>query len=274
MTWRRFRKNKLAVSSLIFIVFIILLSLFADFITPYEVDQQNLLKRLHPPSSEYYFGTDEFGRDLFTRVIYGGRVSLLVGFVSVTGSILIGTVVGAIAGYYGKWIDNILMRIVDILLSFPSIFLLITVVSIIGPDLKNIIIIFAILGWTGTARLVRGEFLSLKEREFVLAAKTIGMSDARIIVRHLLPNAMGPIIVSATLGVGGVILAESGLSYLGLGIQPPTPSWGNMLQSAQSITIMLEAPWYPFLPGLMILLTVLAFNFVGDGLRDALDPKE
>lgn len=274
LTWKKFRKNKLAVAGLAFIIFVILISVFADLITPYPLDKQNLLKRFAPPSSEYYFGTDEYGRDIFTRLIYGSQVSLLVGFVSVSGSILIGTVVGAIAGYYGGRIDNLLMRFVDILLSFPSIFLLITIVAILGPSLKNIIIIFAVLGWTGTARLVRGEFLTLKEREFVLAAKTIGMSDARIIFRHLLPNAMGPIIVSATLGVGGVILAESGLSYLGLGIQPPTPSWGNMLQNAQSITIMTQAPWYPILPGLMILLTVLAFNFVGDGLRDALDPKE
>lgn len=274
LIWKRFKKNKLAVSGLIFIIFLILTSILAEFITPHELDTQNLLKRFSAPSSEFYFGTDEYGRDIFTRLIFGGRVSLLVGFVSVAGSIFIGTVVGALAGYYGGWVDNILMRIVDILLSFPSIFLLITIVTLVGPDLKNIIMIFAVLGWTGTARLVRGEFLTLKEREFVLATKTIGMSDARIIFRHLLPNALGPVTVSATLGVGYVILAESGLSYLGLGIQPPTPSWGNMLQSAQSITVMMETPWYPILPGLMILLTVLAFNFVGDGLRDALDPKE
>ena len=269
----KFKKNKLAVFGSIVLSIIILAAIFAPVIAPYEFEDQNLINKLKEPSKEHLMGTDRFGRDVFTRLLYGARVSLLVGFASVLGSITIGTIVGAIAGYFGGKIDAILMRIVDIILSIPQIFLLITLVTIFQPGIDKLILIFAILGWTGTARLVRGEFLSLRSREFVLASKTVGTKSYKIIFSHILPNAMGPIIVSATLAVGGVILAESALSYLGLGIQPPDPSWGNMLQDAQNYTIMLTAPWYPLFPGLMILITVLSFNFVGDGLRDALDPK-
>ena len=222
---------------------------------------------------EHLMGTDKFGRDIFSRLLYGAQISLLVGFASVLGSITIGTVVGAIAGYFGGIIDAILMRIVDIILSIPDIFLLITLVTIFQPGIDKLILIFALTRWTTTARLVRSEFLSLRSREFVLAAKTIGTRNYKIIFSHILPNAMGPIIVAATLSVGTVILAESALSYLGFGVQPPMASWGNMLQDAQNFTIMIQAWWYPLFPGLMILLTVLCFNFLGDGLRDALDPK-
>ncbi|MEW9670964.1 oligopeptide ABC transporter permease [Ammoniphilus sp. 3BR4] len=270
---RKFFKNRLAVLGGITLLLIILAALCAPFLTPYHPAEQNLLQRLQPPSWSHLLGTDEYGRDILTRLLYGARVSLLVGLSSVSGAIFIGTLIGALAGYYGGWMDNVLMRIVDLFNSFPSIFLLITIVTLLEPNLTNIVAVFILLGWTGTARLVRGEYLKLKEEEYVWAARSLGMSNMRIMFIHILPNAIAPIIVAATLGVGGVILAESGLSFLGLGIQPPTPSWGNMLQGAQSLSIMVLAPWYPLFPGLMILLTVLSFNFIGDGLRDAFDPK-
>jgi len=272
-TIKRFCQNKLAVFGILALLIIFFGSLFAPYLVSHNPATQNLVERLQPPSSTHWFGTDEYGRDIFSRVFYGARVSLLVGFASVLGGIFVGTMIGAIAGFYGGWVDNVLMRVVDLVNAFPSIFLLITIVTLLEPSLTNIVIVFILLGWTGTARLVRGEFLKIKQEEYVWAARSIGMSNLRIMLFHMLPNAVGPIIVAATLGVGGVILAESGLSFLGLGIQPPTPSWGNMLQGAQSLSIMVMAPWYPFFPGLMILITVLAFNFVGDGLRDAMDPK-
>lgn len=270
---RKFMKNKLAVVGAIMLIIIITCAIFAPLIAPQDPSKQVLIDKLSPPGEKYILGADNLGRDTLSRLLYGARVSLLVGFVSIMGSIFIGTVVGAVAGYYGGKLDAVLMRIVDAVISFPSLFLLITLVTIFEPSVMTLIGIFAIFGWTGTARLVRGEFLSLRSAEFVLAARTLGIRNVRIIFSHILPNAMGPIIVSATLGIGGVILAEAGLSYLGLGIQPPIPSWGNMLQSAQNPQIMLGAWWYPLFPGFMILITVLAFNFVGDGLRDAFDPK-
>ncbi|MDQ0268742.1 oligopeptide ABC transporter permease [Cytobacillus purgationiresistens] len=270
---RKFMKNKLAVVGAVFLILVIVASTLASFISPYSFDQVNLMHKLHPPSADYWLGTDRYGRDIFTRLLYGGQISLMVAFGSVIGALIIGVSIGALAGYFGGIIDAILMRLVDIVISIPSIFLLITIVTIFKPSISNLIIVFALTSWTSTARLVRGEFLSLRSREFVLASKTIGTKSHRIIFGHILPNAMGPIIVAATLLVGSVILAEAGLSYLGLGIQPPFASWGNMLQDAQNYTVMLTAPWYPIFPGLLILLTVLSFNFVGDGLRDALDPK-
>lgn len=270
---RKFLKNKLAVIGAVMLMFIILAALMAPWLAPYNPDEQQLLQQLQPPSAEHLLGTDTLGRDTFSRLLFGARVSLLVGFLSVAGSLLIGTVVGAIAGYYGGLIDAVLMRFVEVIMCFPTLFLLIMLVTIFQPSLYTLIAIFAIFGWTGTARIVRGEFLTLRTREFVLAAKTQGVKSRKIIFSHILPNAMGPIIVGATLGIGGVILAEAGLSYLGLGVQPPTPSWGNMLSEAQNLQIMYTAWWYPLFPGLMIFISVLAFNFVGDGLRDALDPK-
>lgn len=269
----KFMQNKLAVVGACFLIILICTTLMAPWITKYDPSEQFLLNKLAFPGGEHLLGTDTLGRDMFSRLLYGARVSLLVGFASVAGSIFIGTVVGAVAGYYGGKIDAILMRFVDVVISFPSLFLLITLVTLFQPSVFTLVLIFALFGWTGTARLVRGEFLSLRTREFVLAAQTMGLRSSRIIFHHILPNALGPIIVAATLGIGGVILAESALSYLGLGIQPPTPSWGNMLQDGQNLAIMMYDWWYPLLPGFMILLTVLAFNFIGDGLRDAFDPK-
>ncbi|WP_223700693.1 oligopeptide ABC transporter permease [Sutcliffiella deserti] len=270
---RKFLRNKLAVIGTVILSIIVFGALFAPWLTPHSYSDQNLLNKLQSPGGEHLLGTDRYGRDVFSRLLHGARISLLVGFASVIGSITIGTIVGAVSGYFGGIIDSILMRIVDVIISIPSLFLLITLVTIFSPSVDKLILIFALTGWTGTARLVRGEFLSLRTREFVLASKTIGTRSYKIIFAHILPNALGPIIVAATLGVGTVILAESALSYLGLGIQPPTPSWGNMLQDAQNFTIMLKHWWYPLFPGLAILFTVLSFNFIGDGLRDALDPK-
>ncbi|RXJ01116.1 ABC transporter permease [Anaerobacillus alkaliphilus] len=269
----KFLQNKLAVVGLVMLAIIVISALLAPWIAPHDPDFQNLRNRLAAPSAEFLLGTDHLGRDIFSRLLFGGRVSLFVGFVAMIGAVTIGTTVGAVAGYFGGLVDAFLMRLVDIIISFPNIFLLITLVAVLEPSLDKLIIVFALLSWTGTARLVRGEFLTLKKREFVLAARTIGMSNTRIIFGQILPSAMGPVIVAATLAVGGFILAESALSFLGLGVQPPTSTWGNMLTYSQSVTIFRTAWWYPTFPGLMILFTVLSFNFVGDGLRDALDPR-
>ncbi|MFD1708597.1 oligopeptide ABC transporter permease [Siminovitchia sediminis] len=271
---RKFSRNKLAVFGAFVLLMIILSALLAPLIAPYDPAATNLANKLAPPSTEHWFGTDRFGRDIFSRLLYGGRISLLVGFGSVTGALLIGTTIGAVSGYFGGIIDALLMRFVDVIISIPTIFLLITIVTIFQPSVDKLILVFAITSWTSTARIVRGEFLTLRTREFVLASRTIGTKPVKIIFSHMLPNAIGPLIVTATLLIGTVILAEAALSYLGLGVQPPTPSWGNMLQDAQNFTVLMTAPWYPAFPGMMILLTVLCFNFVGDGLRDTLDPKE
>jgi peptide/nickel transport system permease protein len=275
--WRmaaaKFLQNRLALLGLVVLAIVILSALLAPWLAPHDPNFQSLRQRLAPPGPEFWLGTDHLGRDIFSRLLHAGRISLFVGFSAMAGAVVIGTSVGAIAGYYGGKVDGVLMRLVDIVISFPSIFLLIALVAILEPTIDKLIIVFAFLSWTSTARLVRGEFLTLKQREFVLAARTLGMSTPRIIFAEILPNALGPIIVAATLSVGGFILAESALSFLGLGVQPPTASWGNMLTNAQGVGIFRTAWWYPTFPGLMILVTVLSFNFVGDGLRDALDPN-
>lgn len=269
----KFFQNKLAVIGLFLLSIIIFACFAAPLIAPHDPDFQNLRNRLAPPGAEFWLGTDHLGRDIFSRILFGGQVSLTVGFIAMAGAVTIGTTVGATAGYFGGKVDAFLMRLVDVIISFPNIFLLITLVAVLEPSIDKLILVFALLSWTGTARLVRGEFLTLKKREFVLAARTIGMSNTRIIFGQILPSAMGPVIVAATLAVGGFILAESTLSFLGLGVQPPTATWGNMLTYSQSVTIFRNAVWYPTFPGLMILITVLCFNFIGDGLRDALDPR-
>lgn len=273
IAWERFIRNKLALIAAFVLIIIIFAAIFAPQLATHDPSKQVLRDRLAPPSLNNYLGTDDLGRDIFSRLLYGARVSLLVGFLSVAGSLTIGTIYGAISGYYGGRVDNIMMRIVDVFIAFPSLFLLITVVTILEPSIFNIIVVFIIFGWTGSARLIRGEFLSLKKRDFVDAARVMGASDFRIIFRHILPNAIAPIIVAGSLGVAGTILGESALSFLGLGVQPPDASWGNMLQGAQNFTIMIEAWWYPLFPGLMIFITVLCLNFIGNGLRDALDPR-
>jgi peptide/nickel transport system permease protein len=289
--WRRLRKNKFAVIGLCVLIILYTLSFLAPVIAPYpeEGTPDDILFIDRAPSFASYedynmngelvkfkpnfFGRDELGRDVFSRCLYAGRVSLTIGLVSVGISILIGTLWGCIAGYYGGWIDNIMMRIVDAIMCIPTFLLLVTVMSLFKPNIFNVMIVLGITGWTGIARFVRAEFLSLMKRDYAEAAKAIGAKDARIIFRHILPNAMAPIIVAATMGIAGAILAESSLSFFGLGVQPPYASWGNMLTNAQELNTMLLSPWKAFYPGMLIFITVLSFNFFGDGLRDALDPR-
>jgi peptide/nickel transport system permease protein len=289
--WRRLRKNKFAIGGLYVLIFLYASALFAPFLTPYNPDgvaDDLLLVDRAPTFQSYtdvnmdgvevkfppnYFGRDELGRDVFARTLFAGRISLTVGFVAVAIYITIGTVWGAIAGYYGGWVDNVMMRIVDAIMAMPTMLLLITVMAMFTPSIYNVMIVIGITGWTSIARYVRAEFLSLKKRDFTEAARCIGAKNSRIIFKHILPNAVAPIIVAATMGIAGAILTESTLSYLGLGVQPPTASWGNMLNNAQELSTMMSAPWKAFYPGILIFITVLSFNFFGDGLRDALDPR-
>lgn len=269
--WRRFRRNRLALVSAVVIIFLIIISLSAPLIAPYNPADIDITNVLSPPSGAHPLGTDDLGRDLLSRMIWGSRISLSVGFVAVGISIMTGIIVGAVAGYYGGWVDIALMRFVDIMLTFPVLFLILAVVAIIGPGIFIIMLIIGLTGWMDVARLVRAEFLTLKERDFVWAARSIGVKDAGIIFRHILPNALAPVFVAATMGIAGAILTESALSFLGLGVQPPVPSWGNILTSGKdNIEI---AWWLSVFPGLAILFTVLSYNLMGEGLRDAVDPR-
>jgi peptide/nickel transport system permease protein len=272
LAFERFLQHRLAVASVFVLGLLGLLCAFAPLVSPYDPEKTALLLINEAPSPQHLMGTDALGRDLATRILFGGRVSLSVGVLAVAVAITLGTVVGALAGFYGRWIDGVLMRFVDMMFSFPRLFLLILIAVLAkGMSVPVIIIVLGALSWMTTSRLVRASFLALKEREFVIAAHAIGARDRDIILRHLLPNSMAPIIVSATLGVAGTIVAESTLSFLGLGIQPPVPSWGNMLEDAtQDMAI---APWAAIFPGLAIFLAVVSINFIGDGLRDALDPR-
>jgi peptide/nickel transport system permease protein len=269
--WKRFRKNGLALVGALIVIFLFIIALMAPVISPYDPGQINIKRVLQEPTAKHIFGTDSLGRDVLSRMIWGSRISLLVGFVAVGIATLIGIFLGALAGYYGRWVDNLIMRFVDIMLCFPTFFLILAVIALLEPNIWNIMIIIGITGWMGVARLVRAEFLSLKERDFTVAEKALGAKDFRIIFRHILPNAMAPILVSATLGVAGAILTESALSFLGIGVQPPTPSWGNILTAGKdNIEI---AWWLSLYPGLAILMTVLGYNLLGEGIRDAIDPR-
>lgn len=268
--WRSFRRNRLALLGLVTVIVLGLIALLGPQIAPYDYTAQDVRNSLSPPSAEHWFGTDQWGRDIFSRVLVGTRVSLLVGVVAVGILITIGVLIGALAGYY-RWLDGPLMRFVDIMMSIPSFFLLLTIVALFGPSLLNTMLVIGLTSWMGTARLVRGQFLSLREKEFIEAAHCIGVPGRRIITHHLLPNTIAVIIVQATLYMSIAILVESSLSYLGLGAQPPTPSWGNML--SQGRDFMRQGWWGTVFPGLAIFITVMAFNLLGDGLRDALDPR-
>ena len=285
LTWRRFRRHKLALIGVVVLVLLFVYAFGGGLIIPETYANYNDTGlRLSPPSVTHPFGTDTIGRDTLARTLYGGQISLLIGLFAVTIETLVGILVGALAGYYGGVIDNILMRITEAMLNIPEIFLLIVMAKFFGgkiPEISlmgriysgSVIVIVAIIGltsWMYLARIVRAEFLSLKENEFILAARATGTPNAEIIFRHILPNSIAPIVVSATLGVANAILAEAYISFLGLGVQPPTATWGNMLDGANNY--LESAPWLWFFPGLLILLTVLSINFVGDGLRDALDP--
>ncbi len=267
----RLTRNLLALGGGGVILFLFAVAVLAPVIVAHSPDLIDTGNILAPPTSGHLLGTDELGRDVLSRMVYSTRISLLVGFVAVGISTVIGVFIGAIAGYYGGWADSVLMRFVDIMLCFPTIFLILAVIAVLGPSIWNIMAIIGITNWMGVARLVRAEFLTLKERDFVMASRAVGAKDLRVIFRHILPNAMAPVFVSAVLGVGGAILIESSLSFLGLGVQPPTPSWGNMLTSGKdNIEI---AWWLSLFPGLAILITVLGYNLLGEGLQDALNPR-
>jgi peptide/nickel transport system permease protein len=265
------RKHPLTALGALLVCVLVLAAFASPLLAPCDPNLQVLADRLMPPSSTHWLGTDQFGRDVFSRLVFGSRVSLAVGLVSVTIYIFIGLLVGALAGYYGGWVDTLLMRFVDVVLCIPTFFLILMVVAFVGPSLFNVMVIIGLTSWTDVARLVRGEILTLKTREYIQAARVLGYSDARIILKHLLPNAMGPVLVVATLGIGGAILTESALSFLGLGVQPPTASWGNMLMEGKDH--LTDAWWLVLFPGLAIFLTVLGYNFLGEGLRDKLDPR-
>ncbi|MHB1397407.1 MAG: ABC transporter permease [Trichloromonadaceae bacterium] len=268
--WQRVRQNRMALAGAAIVSGMFALAMLAPVLggDPGAID---ISARLQAPGADYLLGTDDLGRDVLTRILYGARISLLVGFVAVGIASVIGILLGALAGYYGGWIDSIIMRFVDVMLCFPSFFLILAVIAFLEPSIWNIMIIIGLTGWMGVARLVRAEFLSLRERDFVQAARALGASDGRVIFRHILPNALSPVLVSATLGVAGAILTESALSFLGIGVQPPTPSWGNMLIAGKQT--LGTAWWLSAFPGLAILLTVLGYNLLGEGIRDALDPR-
>ncbi|WP_134686942.1 ABC transporter permease [Brevibacillus migulae] len=269
--WKALSKNKLAIVGFIIILFFIMVAIFAPLLTEYPYDEGNLLDKNKPPSSEHWFGTDYNGRDVFTRVVFGARISLWVGTFSVLGSIIVGTALGLISGYYGRWIDMLISRIFDVMLAFPSILLAIAIVAILGPSLQNALIAISIINVPTFGRLVRSKVLSLKEEEFIMAARAMGMKDSRIIMNHILPNSLAPIIVTGTLGIATAIIEAAALGFLGLGAQAPEPEWGKML--ADSRQYIQKAPWNLIFPGASIMLTVLGFNLIGDGLRDALDPR-
>jgi peptide/nickel transport system permease protein len=268
--WRQFRRHKLALISAAVLLILAGMVILAPLIAPYAFDAIDPTQFRKPPSPAHIMGTDDIGRDLFTRLLYGGRISLAIGLFSALVGTGVGTLLGSLAGYYGRGLDNFIMRLTDVAFSIPSLPLLIILSAYAKSAIPVMILVIGLLSWMSTARIVRATVLSIRERDFTLAARSVGARDARIISRHILPNALAPIIVGATLGVGGAIIAESSLSFLGLGVQVPTPSWGNMLQDSQST--MSSRPWLTIFPGMAILITVLGINFLGDGLRDALDP--
>lgn len=263
--------NGMFVAGLAIVLFMSACAIFAPFLATYNPDAEHLAHILEPPSPAFWLGTDRLGRDIFSRLLYGGRISLWVGFVAIGIAITIGTILGLLSGYCRGIVDAVIMRLVDIMLCFPSFFLILAVIAFLEPSLTNIMAVIGLTSWMGCARLVRAETLSLRERDFVMAARLSGLGTWKILLRHILPNAMAPILITATLGIAGAILIESGLSFLGLGVQPPTPSWGNMLMDGKMAIEV--APWLSIYPGLAILITVLGYNLLGEGLRDMLDPR-
>lgn len=273
ISFRKFKKNKLAVVGVFIILALVLLSICAPLLTDYTISQTDLFNIKMAPSSEHILGTDDLGRDVFTRLLYGGRVSIIVGIASMTVQLVIGVIMGAIAGYFGGIAEKIIMRIIDVIMCFPFFVIAVSVAAVVGPGVKNLIIIIGFLMWPNIARIVRAEILALKENDYIMAAKAMGLSSFEIIKSHILPNIMSPILVAATLAIANGILTEASLSFLGIGVKLPQPSWGNMLIAAQNIGT-LQREWWLWIPaGSLIILMVLSINFVGDGLRDALDPK-
>jgi peptide/nickel transport system permease protein len=268
--WQRLKRNRMAMAGALIVLTMFCSAVLAP-VAGRDPGAIDIALRLQSPSFDYPLGTDDLGRDVLARILYGARISLLVGFVAVGIATFIGILLGAMAGFYGRWVDSLIMRFVDIMLCFPSFFLILAVIAFLEPSIWNIMIIIGLTSWMGVARLVRAEFLSLRERDFVVAARAIGARDTRIIFRHILPNAISPVLVSATLGIAGAILTESALSFLGIGVQPPTPSWGNMLIAGKQT--LGTAWWLSVFPGLAILFTVLGYNLLGEGIRDAMDPR-
>ena len=271
ISFRRLRKSRTAVLGIIIIILFTIIAFFAPYIAPYDPMEQNFIKSFRPPSAEHYLGTDEFGRDVFSRIIYGSRISLQIGFIAVFISLVVGVSVGLAAGYYGGWIDMVVMRLMDLMLSFPYILLALVIMSILGPGIYNAMIAIGIVYVPQYARIVRSSVLSVKKKEYVLAAQALGANDLRIILKHVFLNSMAPIIIQTTLSIGRAIINAAGLSFLGLGAQPPTPEWGAMLSNGQDF--LRNAPWIATFPGIAIALLVLGFNLVGDGFRDAFDPR-
>jgi peptide/nickel transport system permease protein len=269
--WRRLKRNRAAIAGGVIVLFFVATAALAPWISPYHPNEGDLTQRLKTPTREHIFGTDPLGRDILSRVIYGARISLQIQIVSVTIALIIGTVLGMVGGYYGGFFDNLIMRLMDILLAFPGIFLAIAIIAVLGPGLTNLMLAAGIYSIPQFARIVRSSVLSLKEKEFVEAAKAVGEKDFSILFRYLLPNSMAPIIVQTTLRMATVLLTASGLSFLGLGVQPPTPEWGAMLSTARAYLV--TAPHVATVPGLAIMLVVMGFNLFGDGLRDSLDPR-
>jgi peptide/nickel transport system permease protein len=269
----RFTRHKLAMFGLVTLSLLVISAIFAPWLSKYSYQELDLVNRYSPPNVTHWLGTDGTGRDIWARLLMGGRVSLSVGLVAMSISTAIGITLGGLAGYFSGRVDTVIMRFTDMVMSFPPLIIIIVLVAVLGPSIYNTMAAIGLLAWPGIARLVRGSFLSLRETEFVQAARCLGASDSRIIFRHILPNAFGPIVVASTLGVASAILMEAGLSFLGLGVQPPTPSWGNMLNQAQNLTMVQGMPWLWIPAGAAIILAVLSINFVGDGLRDAFDPR-
>lgn len=272
-TIQRFLRHRMAVIAAMVLGGIVLLAIFATVVERYGYEEMNLRARGLPPNAENWFGTDRIGRDIWSRTIHGARISLAVGLGATFISTLIGTIVGAISGYYGRWLDMLLMRFTDVVMTFPGIIIMLTLAALLPRSLLTIILIIGGLSWPSVARVVRGQFLSFKEQEFVTAARALGVSDRRIIFVHILPNVLAPLVALITFNVGAAILTEAGLSFLGLGVPPPAPSWGNMLEAARNLDILKNLPWMWIPPSIMTVLTVLCVNFIGDGIRDAIDPR-
>lgn len=270
---RRFLRNRAAVVSLVVLTIIILITLGAPLFQRYSYEQIDLRARAAPPNTEHLLGTDRVGRDVWSRLLNGGQVSLLVGFGATLVATVIGTVLGAISGYYRGVVDMVIMRVTDVFMTFPSIIIMLTLAAMLPRTVWTIVFIIGALSWTGTARIVRSQILSLREQEFILACRALGYSDARIVIVHILPNVFGSLVALVTFAIGSAILTEAGLSFLGLGVPPPTPSWGNMLETARNLDILRNLPWLWIPPAIMLVLTVLCVNFIGDGVRDAVDPR-
>ncbi len=271
IVWRRYKKDRMAVLGLVFVGLIFAVALTAPWISPQDPSAYDLSAVLQAPSWDHWLGTDDQGRDVASRLIHGCRISISVGFVAVSIYVLMGIIIGGIAGFFGGKMDMVISRFIEVIICFPVFFLILTVLAFIGPSIYNIMIVIGLTSWTGIARLVRGEFLKNRSQDYVQAARVMGGGSSRIMFRHILPNSLAPVLVSATFGVAGAILLESGLSFLGFGVQPPTPSWGDLLSQSRSYIDI--AWWLTFFPGMAIFMTITAFNLVGEGLRDAIDPR-